>query len=137
MANMNDDGPGRREARERAIALLYEAETKKCGPVEVLDDLPALPMVYTSDAIRGFGEHGDEIDQLIEEHSNGWRLARMPAMDRAILRIATWELIHRPDVPRAVVLDEAIDLAKDYSTENSGRFVNGVLAAVADAVRPL
>jgi len=81
-------------------------------------------------------EHGRvDIDALIASHSKGWTLERMPAIDRTILRIATYELVSRTDTPVAVIIDEAVELAKRFSTDDSGRFVNGVLAAVARSVR--
>ena len=73
---------------------------------------------------------------MISENAKGWPLDRMPALDRAILRLAIWELTDRPDVPTAVVIDEAVELAKRFSTDDSGRFVNGVLATIARSVRP-
>ena len=69
-------------------------------------------------------------------HARNWQLSRMPALDRAILRLGAFELAHRPDVPTAAVINEAVELAKEYSTDDSGRFVNGVLSAVAADVRP-
>ena len=72
---------------------------------------------------------------MISAHARNWDVDRMPALDRAILRLATYELIHRPDVPTAVVISEAVELAKSYSTDDSSRYVNGVLSAVAGAVR--
>lgn len=128
-------GPGRRQARERAIGLIYEAETKGEDPVAVLDGLPAEPLPYVGTLVRGFAENAQQIDELIGDHAEGWTLRRMPAVDRAILRIGTQELLDADDVPTAVVLDEAVELAKTYSTENSSRFINGVLAAIAPAVR--
>ena len=102
----------------------------------MLDELPVAPDPFTDDLVRGVGDHGAEVDELVEAHSRSWRLERMPALDRAVLRLATYELVHRPDVPTGVVIDEAVRLAKAYSTDDSGRFVNGVLSAVARQVRP-
>ena len=82
---------------------------------------------YAETLVRGVAEHGRRIDDLLSEHAEGWTLARMPAVDRAILRIAVYELIWSPDVPPAVAVDEAVELAKSLSTDNSPRFVNGVL----------
>ena len=125
----------RREARERALSLLYEAESKSISPAEVLESLPVVPDAFAADLVMGVGSRSDEIDALIEKHSIGWALDRMPALDRAILRVATYELLARDDVPTAVVLSEAVELAGSYSTDESGRFVNGVLSAVATEVR--
>jgi N utilization substance protein B len=77
----------------------------------------------------------DEIDTLLTDHARGWTLERMPVIDRTVLRIATYELLARPDVPTAVVIDEAVELAKRFSTDDSGRFVNGMLSAIAKKVR--
>jgi len=139
-ASLADDqpersGPGRREARERAVELIFEADAKNCTPNEILDDLPAPPLEYTAEVVAGVGDHWVAINDLIDSWADGWTVQRMPAVDRALLRLAVYELLHRPDVPTAVVLDEAVELAKDYSTENSARFVNGVLASVAAAHR--
>lgn len=129
--------PGRRhEARERALHLLYEAEVKGVPVTTVLADLPLAPDPFAVELIEGLGGHGDEIDALVAGHSHRWQLDRMPALDRAVLRLAAYELAHRPDVPTAVVIDEAVELAKQYSTDRSGGFVNGVLSAVAADVRP-
>jgi N utilization substance protein B len=76
-----------------------------------------------------------EIDALIESHSVDWALDRMPVVDITLLRVATYELCHRPDIPTAAVISEAVELAAEYSTEESGRFVNGLLAAIAKEVR--
>lgn len=126
----------RREARERAISLLYEAETKDKGPAEVLAELPVPPDPFAADLVAGVGERLEQIDDLVARHSIGWAMDRMPALDRAVLRMSTYELLARPDVPTAVVLSEAVELASSYSTDESGRFVNGVLSAIASEVRP-
>lgn len=126
---------GRREARERVLSLLYEAESKGVRPAEVLASLPVVPDAFVVDLVHGVGDRLTEIDEIVGRHSIGWALDRMPAVDRAILRMATYELLARPDVPTAVVLSEAVELAGSYSTDESGRFVNGVLSAVAESIR--
>jgi N utilization substance protein B len=128
-------GPGRHEARERAIELLYEADTRSAKPDEILESLPLDPDPYAAAAFTGVSEAQIRIDEVIEEFSTGWSVHRMPLVDRAILRLAVWELLDRPDVPTAVVLNEAVELAKDYSTERSPAFINGVLDTVAANVR--
>jgi N utilization substance protein B len=125
----------RREARERALSLLYEAETKDKTPAELLKELPVPPDPFAADLVAGVGDRLEQIDTLVAQHSIGWALDRMPAIDRAVLRLATYELLARPDVPTPVVLSEAVELASSYSTEESGRFVNGVLSAIATEVR--
>ena len=126
----------RRDARERALGLLYEAEAKGCSGAEVLAGLPVAADDFAAALVRAVDEHHDRIDQLLTEHAKGWTVARMPALDRAALRMGTAELLTRPDVPTAVVLNEAVDLAKRFSTDDSGRFVNGLLARIATEVRP-
>ena len=111
--------------------LLYEAEAKSVGPSALLSELPVAPDAYTTALVEGVEANEADIDAHIGRHAIGWALDRMPAVDRAVLRLATFELFGRPDVPTAVVLSEAVELAGEYSTEESGRFVNGVLASVA------
>ncbi len=130
------DRPGapssRREARERALGLLYEIDVKDRPAPDVLAELPVAPDQFTIDLVLGVGEHRASIDELLGRYARGWEVARMPVVDRTLLRMATFELLHRPDVPRNVVINEAVELAKMYSTDDSGRFVNGLLARIAD-----
>ncbi len=126
----------RREARERALSLLYEAEAKGVAPAALIDDLPVAPDAFTASLVVGVGDRLEQIDGLISAHAIGWALDRMPAIDRAVLRMATYELLASPDTPTAVILSEAVELAGGYSTEESGRFVNGVLSAISAQVRP-
>lgn len=128
-------GP-RREARERALSLLYEAEVKDLDPAAVLAELPLPPEPFVADLVAGVGTHRERIDGLISRFSVDWPLERMPALDRNLLRLAVYELAERPDVPLGAVISEAVELAKRYSTADSGRFVNGVLSSVAAEVRP-
>ena len=123
-------------ARERALELLYEADAKSLSVDDVLAELPIEPDAYAIDVVTGVREHAAMIDGLITRLAPDWPLERMPAVDRAVLRVGIYELSQRPDVPTAVVLDEAVELAKRYSTEESGRFVNGVLASAARELRP-
>jgi N utilization substance protein B len=127
----------RREARERALSLLYEAEAKDLTASQLLEDLPLEPDPFVVDLVAGVAEHVDRIDELIERHAIDWSLDRMPAVDRNVLRLAVYELLERPDIPTGVAISEAIELAKRYSTDDSGRFVNGVLSAIAREVRPV
>ena len=129
--------PGRREARERAVQLVYEAEQRSFTPQEIIDDQLVVPDEFTVDLVIGTGEHRSDIDARLDRLIEGWPLDRLASMDRAVLRVATYELGHRLDVPTAVVLNEAIELANSYGTDDSGRFVNGVLAAVAAELRVL
>jgi N utilization substance protein B len=125
----------RRRARERALALLYEAEVRSVAPGEVLAALQLAPDEYVTELVNGVESMAERIDALISDHSTGWALDRMPAIDRNILRMSTFELLGAPAVPVAVVIDEAVELARDYSTDESSRFVNGVLAAIAPKAR--
>jgi N utilization substance protein B len=126
----------RREARERALGLLYEAESKQLDPEIVLGELPVPPDPFVADLVRGVQKEQARIDELIADHAIGWTIDRMPVVDRALLRMATYELMARPDVPTGAVISEAVELATHYSTEESGRFVNGMLATIATVVRP-
>ena len=123
-------------ARERALELLYEADAKSQSVEDLLAALPVDPDPYAVDVVTGVSEHATEIDALIVSLAPDWPLDRMPVVDRSVLRLGVYELQERPDVPTAVILDEAVELAKRYSTEESGRFVNGVLAAAARKLRP-
>ena len=125
----------RSDARERALILLYEAETKGITPSEVLAAQISEPDELTTMLVRGVENNQARLDEVISAHARGWTLARMPAIDRNVLRVAAFELLGRRDVPVAVVLDEAVELAKRFSTDDSGRFVNGVLAALVPVLR--
>lgn len=135
---MSDDlgnASNRHDARERAFHLLYETEMKGEAISDVLAALPVGPDEFATELVVGVGENQADLDSVIAAHARNWDVDRMPALDRAILRLATFELIHRLDVPTAVVISEAVELAKSYSTDDSSRYVNGVLSAVAGAVR--
>lgn len=125
----------RSDARERALVLLYEAETKGLDPIDVINSQVVEPDGLTKTLVEGVGARRDELDAAIARHSRGWTIERMPVIDRTVLRIAGYELLERPEVPVAVVLDEAVELAKRFSTDESGRFVNGVLAALVTELR--
>ena len=125
----------RSNARESAVHLLYEAESRDLPVATIVsaqtlgvDDLVAL---LTS----GVSSRRTVLDEIITEHSHTWTIHRMPAIDRNILRLAIYELMDRPEVPIAVIINEAVELAKRFSTEESGRYVNGVLSAIAKKVR--
>lgn len=136
---MNRPVKGRHQARKRAVDLLFEAEARGLSPAEVVDVRTGLAQAnpeiaalqpYTATAARGVGEHAAHIDDLISSHLQGWTLDRLPAVDRAILRVAVWELLYADDVPEPVAIDEAVQLAKELSTDDSPGFVNGVLGHV-------
>lgn len=126
----------RTAARERALDLLYEAHSKGITAEQVLAGQTLEVPAEVRLLVEGTAHMAEQADELIAARSRGWTLQRMPVIDRTVMQMATFELMERPDVPRAVVLDEAVSLAKRYSTDDSGRFVNGVLAAIADEVRP-
>ena len=133
-ADPSGGGP-RHQARERAFGLLYEAEVKHLDPAQLLDSLGVPPDPYTERLVRGVARLQERVDSLLAEAAVGWELGRMPAVDRAVLHVAVFELLEEPDVPVAVVIDEAVELVKQFSTDDSGRFVNGVLATVAAKTR--
>ena len=126
----------RRQARELALSLLYEADTKDAAPADVLAEFPIDPDPFAADLVAGVGEHQGKIDELIRGFAKDWTLERMPVVDRNVMRIAVYELLQRPDVPTAAVISEAVELARRYSTDESGRFVNGMLGRIAEEVRP-
>jgi len=126
----------RRAARERALGLLYEAEAKGSTAADLLAELPVPADDFAVSLLLAVDEHRAVIDELLERFAEGWSLGRMPALDRAALRMGSAELIARPDVPTGVVLAETVDLASRFSTDGSGRFVNGLLARVARELRP-
>lgn len=115
---------------------MYEAHSKGITPIDAIDLQVIEPDELTRLIVRGVAEHQDRLDVAIEARATGWTLARMPVIDLNVLRIGAFELAERSDVPTAVVLDEAVELAKQFSTDDSGRFVNGVLAALVQDLRP-
>lgn len=125
----------RSDAREQAVTFLYEAEQRGVAAVTLLEGRGLVAEELTRNLLAGVEGERDRIDGVIRAHARDWPLERMPALDRAVLRLAVHELLSRPEVPVAVVIDEAVEIAKRFSTDDSGRFVNGVLAAVARDVR--
>ncbi len=125
----------RSDARERALYLLYEAHSKGIAPSATIDIQVLEPDALTQELVRGVDGNLPQLDELIATKAKGWTLARMPVLDLSVMRLAVFELLERPHVPTAVVLNVAVELAKRYSTDDSGRFVNGVLAAIAADVR--
>jgi N utilization substance protein B len=126
----------RRESRERALSLCYERDIRGVSAKEVLDALPVAVDPYAERLVLGVDEHLEEVDGLISSFAERWSIERMPFIDRNLLRIGCFELVHVAEVPTAVVISEAVELAKEYSTDDSGRFVNGMLARIAERVRP-
>jgi transcription antitermination protein NusB len=128
--------PARSKARKRALDLLYEAELRGEPVLALLDQRAAdasPPVVpYAAQLVRGVQEHRERIDELLAAHAEGWTLERMPAVDRNILRIGVYELLWADDVPDAVAISEAVQLARSLSTDASPAFVNGLLARLLD-----
>jgi N utilization substance protein B len=132
----------RSKARKRALDVLFAAEARDVPALDMLAermaDPEATPMgEFAADLVRGVNEHLTRIDDVIAQHSIDWTLERMPAVDRAILRIAVYELVYGDGVDAPVVIDEAVELAKSLSTDASPRFINGVLAQVLAIVPQL
>ena len=130
----------RSKARKRAIDVLYEADLRGNDRLAVLRDRietanPPVPE-HTVRLVEGVAEHAARIDALIDAYASNWSLDRLPDVDRAILRMAVFELLWADDVPDAVVIDEAVELAKALSTDDSPAYVNGVLGAILAAEVP-
>ena len=132
----------RTKARKRALDILYNADVRQISFAQSLraeaeraanEPAREASWLYAREIVDGVIDHADEIDELIARLAQGWTLPRMPLVDRAILRIGVWEILHNEQVPTAVAIDEAVELAKEFSTDDSGAFVHGVLARVARA----
>src|SRR4051812_43565538 len=125
----------RRNARELSLKVLFQIEVGKLPPEEALETSfeqvhpPDEDRAYVAEVVRGVVREERELDRVIEELAEGWRLDRLAKVDKNVLRLALYELIHRPDVPVNVVVNDAVEVAKKYSTEDSGRFVNGILGS--------
>jgi transcription antitermination protein NusB len=128
----------RTKARKRALDVLFEADQRGIDAVTLLAQRieqpgteAALPQ-YSVELVEGVVAHRDRIDEVLATYSHGWTIERMPAVDRALLRLGTWEILFNDDVPDLVAVDEAVDLAKSLSTDESPAFVNGLLARIVD-----
>ena len=130
------DAAPRHQQRERALSLLYEAELKGEDPVVVANGLAVAPDPYVRTLLEHSVATKEEAERRIAAASVGWPLDRMAVIDRLVLRLAVAELLDPDGPPSAVVIDEAVELAKTYSTDESGRFVNGILAAITPDLRP-
>lgn len=130
--------PARSKARKRALELLFEAEQRGLNIGDLLQERVAVPTTqhplpdYTVQLVRGVVERWNEINEVLTTYSHGWSLERMPSVDRAALRIGTWEIVWNDQVPDAVAIAEAVALVQGMSTDESPRFVNGLLARVAE-----
>lgn len=135
----------RRTGRERALQALYQLEmTPGTSVYEALSSAWAASteegkpdpeaVRFAQELVDGVQKHRDEVDQLIEKHSHNWRLDRMSRIDRNVLRLGVFELKYRPDIPKKVSINEAVELGKNFGTEESSAFVNGLLDRVAVAL---
>jgi N utilization substance protein B len=131
----------RTKARKRALDLLFEAEQRGVNAADLLRERLAAPVTeaplseFTADLVMGVVDHWGQVDELISTYSQGWTLSRMPAVDRAILRLGAYEVLFSTDVPEPVAISEWVGLATELSTDDSPRFVNGLLARLAE-VKP-
>ncbi|MDH6532993.1 N utilization substance protein B [Aurantimicrobium minutum] len=130
----------RTKARKRALDVLFSADVRDIPVSEALEAEAAraasepersASWMYAREILDGVIDHSVEIDETIETYARGWSLERMPAVDRAIVRIAVWEILYNPEVPGPVAVDEAVEAAKTLSTDESAGFVNGLLATIA------
>lgn len=124
----------RGKARKRALDVLYAAEMRGEQPLEALERVVAAgegpTNEYTSVLVHGVAEHQGRIDELLGTYAQGWTLARMPAVDRNVLRLGVYELLYVEDVPDGVAVSEAMNLVRDLSTDDSPAFVNGLLGSI-------
>jgi len=129
----------RTKARKRALDVLFEADQRGLDAVAVLAERvrradPPVPE-YTVEIVEGVTAHAERIDELLSTYAQGWTIDRMPGVDRALLRLSAWELLFNDGVPDAVAIDEAVELARSLSTDESPAFVNGLLARLLE-VKP-
>jgi transcription antitermination protein NusB len=126
----------RRKARELALQMLFENDIAGTEPNEMfrrsadLQSAPESTRAFTERLVSGTLEHRDDLDEIISRQADHWRLSRMPIVDRNILRLALFELLHEPETPRPVIIDEALEIAKRFSTPRSSQFINGILDGV-------
>jgi N utilization substance protein B len=130
----------RRQARESALQMLYQFELSGGDPKvllgsEAMDGLSTEVREFAADLVKGVRENLEEIDGLIQSHSTNWKLARMAAVDKNILRVAVFELKNRSDIPVKVTINEAVEIAKKFGSTESGAFVNGILDNIAHEIR--
>jgi N utilization substance protein B len=135
--------PSRRKSRRRALDVLYQADLRDLEPKQVLADTLTrmgadVPehMAYARELVEGVAAHSERIDELLASYAEGWTLERMPPVDRNLCRIAVYELLYRDDIDDVVAISEAVELADELSTDDSSRFVNGLLARIAEYATP-
>jgi N utilization substance protein B len=131
--------PARRKARKRALDVLYEADLRGLPPEQVLvgyleriERPKPEHLEYAVGLVEGVAQHAEHIDELISSYAEGWTLDRMPVVDRNLARIAVYELLHVDEIDDAVAITEAVELARQMSTDDSPRFLNGVLGRIAE-----
>jgi len=126
----------RSKARKAALDLLYEGDIRKTSAISILNqrsgDLEFVIRDFTKELVQGVDENRRKIDELITTYSQGWDMDRMPVIDRNILRLAIYEILWSKDVPSAVAIDEAIELAQTLSTDDSSKYINGVLSKIIE-----
>ncbi len=126
----------RSKARKAALDLLYEGDIRKTSAISILNqrsgDLEFVIRDFTKELVQGVDENRRKIDELITTYSQGWDMDRMPVIDRNILRLAIYEILWSKDVPPAVAIDEAIELAQTLSTDDSSKYINGVLSKIIE-----
>ena len=135
----------RTKARRRAIEILFEADQRGMLTTDAAEELRSFAQLravssanhteapaYTREILSGVADHLAEVDETIETYAQGWALSRMPAVDRAIARVATWEIVWNDDVDAPVAVDEAMTLGRMLSTDDSPRFLNGLLGRIGD-----
>lgn len=130
----------RTKARKRAVDALFAADLREASASDLLAETLQLSperdsqteiFEYASQCVSGVSENLAELDETLQTYAQGWTIARMPALDRAILRLGAWEILFNNDVPDAVAVNEAVELAKEFSTDDSPGFVNGLLSKIA------
>lgn len=129
---------GRRKARREAVVVLYQGDLLGLTPLAALERSERTEPVadsYTRRLVLGVGDHIEAIDEVVSRHLSGWALERLGSVERTILRIGAFELGWVPDVPTAVIVDEAVELAKRFASDEAGSLVNGVLGAVQGTLR--
>ncbi|MFI7588899.1 transcription antitermination factor NusB [Spongisporangium articulatum] len=133
----------RSKARKRALDVLFEADQRGLEPLVLVKERLAEPVAervplpeYAVTLVEGVVERRERIDELLSTYSQGWTLDRMPAVDRAVLRLGAWEMLFNDDVPDAVAIDEAVELVRTLSTDDSPGFVNGLLARLLEVKEP-
>ncbi len=131
----------RTKARKRALDILFEAEQRGVNAADLLRDRLAAPVTeaplaeFTADLVSGVVDHWAQIDELLTTYSQGWSIQRMPAVDRAILRLGAFEVLYSEDVPEPVAISEWVGMATEISTDDSPKFVNGLLGRLLE-VKP-